>query len=99
MAAVAPAAQADSTVVFPAGPRVPQHHGGDRRSRRGVDNRPPDRHPADPADLDAPRCSWAATPDPYSAIGVDGVRDARYADGADGELSTADCSVYDGSEL
>ena len=36
---------------------------------------------------------------PYSAVSADGVRDARYADGADDEVSTPDCLVYDGSEL
>ena len=55
--------------------------------------------PADPADLESTHVFLGgnATTSPYTAIGVNGVRDARYADEADGELSTADCAIYNGS--
>ena len=36
---------------------------------------------------------------PYSAVGVDGVRDARYAEDAESEISTDTCLVYDGSDV
>jgi hypothetical protein len=58
---------------------------------------------ADPADLANTKVFLGGdTTTPYHAIGVDGVRDARYPaadDHVDGELSTATCAVYDGSQL
>lgn len=59
---------------------------------------------ADPADLAKTHVFLGGdTFTPYTAIGVDGVRDARYAAAddtdVDGELSTDTCAVYNGSEL
>jgi hypothetical protein len=36
---------------------------------------------------------------PYSSVGVDGVRDARYAEDALNDISTPTCLVYDGSDV
>ena len=100
LAAAASPAQAASTVTFPAGetpvttvqitdpgPTSPTVH--------LVVTAP------DPTALAATHVYLGANayPIPYSAIGVDGVRDARYAEDADGELSTEDCLVYDGSDV
>ncbi|HET8950499.1 MAG TPA: hypothetical protein VFN44_08310, partial [Solirubrobacteraceae bacterium] len=100
LAAAASPAQAASTVTFPAGetpvttvqiadpgPASPTVH--------LVVTAP------DPTALAATHVYLGANayPIPYSAIGADGVRDARYAMDADGELSTEDCLVYDGSDV
>jgi hypothetical protein len=58
----------------------------------------------DPADLENTHVFLGGdTLAPYTAIGVDGVRDARYAAAddhdVDGELSTETCAVYNGSQL
>ena len=58
---------------------------------------------ADPADLENTHVFLGGdTLTPYHAIGVDGVRDARYAAAddydVDGELSTETCAVYNGSQ-
>ena len=59
---------------------------------------------ADPADLENTHVFLGGdTMTPYHVIGVDGVRDARYAaaddETVDGELSTETCAVYNGSQL
>jgi hypothetical protein len=99
LAAAASPAQAASTVTFPAG-ETPV------TTVQITDPGPasPTVHlvvtAADPADLAATHVFLGNDYSiPYSAVSADGVRDARYADGADDEVSTADCLVYDGSEL
>ena len=96
LAAVAPAAHAASTATFPdttvtitdAGPGADTVH-----LTVTADT------PADLADTKVFLGGDTATP--YYAIGTDGVRDARYADGEDveGEISTLECAAYAGSEV
>jgi hypothetical protein len=101
LAAAAPAAQAASSVAFPPLPDAPV-------TTVEITDLGPDSDTvqltvtaAVPADLANTKVflgmdSFA----PYIAIGVDGVRDARYAgpdDFVDGELSTDTCAVYDSS--
>jgi hypothetical protein len=99
-AAVASPAQADPTVTFPVG-QTPV------TTVTITDPGPssPTVHlvvtAADPAQIEDTHVFIGGDNDiPYSAIGVDGVHDARYAENFDGDdLSTADCLIYDGSEV
>ena len=100
-AAAAPAAQADSSVAFPPLPDPPVTTVQITDQGPEFDTVHLTVTAAVPADLENTKVFlgsdyWA----PYTAIGVDGVRDARYAgedDFVDGELSTETCAVYDSS--
>ena len=103
LAAAAPAAQADSSVAFPPLPDPPVTTVQITDQGPEFDTVHLTVTAAVPADLVDTKVFlgsdyWA----PYTAIGVDGVRDARYAgedDFVDGELSTETCAVYDSSLL
>ena len=100
-AAAAPAAQADSTVTFPVGEVVPVTTVEITDPGAAFDTVHLTVTAADPDDLANTKVFLGNDYTvPYYAIGVDGVRDARYAaaaDSVDGELSTASCLVYDSS--
>ncbi len=102
LAAVASPAQADpiSTVTFPEG-ETPVTTVSITDPGSSFDTVHLTVTAANPADLASTHVFLGAnaTTAPYNAVGVDGVRDARYADEADGELSTDTCAIYNGSTV
>jgi hypothetical protein len=99
MAAVAPAAHADPSVTFPEG-GVPATTVEMTDAGAASDTVRLTVTAADADDLVKTKVFLGGdTTTPYHAIGVDGVHDARYADSADGELSTGTCAIYDGSRI
>ena len=103
LAAAAPVAQADSSVAFPPLPDPPVTTVQITDQGPEFDTVHLTVTAAVPADLvDTKVFLGSDYSAPYTAIGVDGVRDARYAgedDFVEGELSTETCSVYDSSLL
>ena len=103
LAAAAPAAQAATSVAFPPFPDSPVTTVEITDEGPESDTVQLTVTAAVPADLVNTKVFLGSDYSaPYTAIGVDGVRDARYAgpdDFVDGELSTETCAVYDSSLL